>query len=350
MKKLFLCARKLLRIFLPKSLVSVFTTGCEKFAAQTFLLGLLVLFLASCSSADNDDVSIIGAGGVMATDFGTVASAPASPDMDDFLEFDFEAVQEEFTPYLQMPILTPSATSRRLVYTVSLRLQTDDFMPGVRRVLNTVVSSSGYLTFADIQGRDMFGAITARNAQFTMRIPTENLADFILEMEEHYNVLRLHQTVTDETDNHRRFDNQIELHQADEEMLLEIMSTLDEDDSDLAEALQRELNHIRNAIREIELQQDAIDHDVIYSNIEIVLLEAIPPTPIPEPEEEVPLTFGERFNDTVATSIEGVISFLQSFVIIVIVILPALVLCGVIGLIIFFTVRKYKKHFGNKEK
>jgi len=33
----FLCARKLLPIFLPKPLVSVFTTGCEKFAEQTFL-------------------------------------------------------------------------------------------------------------------------------------------------------------------------------------------------------------------------------------------------------------------------------------------------------------------------
>ena len=204
------------------------------------------------------------------------ASEPAIPDYGD-------------TEYLQIPILTPEdAGDRRLIYSVSMELQTTEFMSGVNVVYTTIGESGGYMIHSHVQGRDLRNPGEEGIATFSFRVPTVRLSEFILTMEANFNILDLQQFMWEVTDTYRETAWTLEDLQ-DEEARLE--AALENATGAAREDLLNRLNSTRHTIRVLQAAQAGIMDDVVFSFVDIQLFEVI----IEEEQEPEPTPLFNTF-------------------------------------------------------
>jgi len=95
---------------------------------------------------------------------------------------DYEITDEADT---SLPLLTPSnPDGTKIVYTVTMELQTTEFEAGTRSLLNVVRDMGGYVQNTYIEGRSLYDLEGERFASYTLRIPSESLAEFLVTMED----------------------------------------------------------------------------------------------------------------------------------------------------------------------
>ena len=310
-----------------------------------FVLAVLLLAMTACS----------GPGPEMAAEAPAPAAAPAPEavaDMAPAEDWDFAEEPEmvlsaadvahwptDDESFLPLPILTPSDDrSRRMVYTVTMNLQTPEFMPGVRTLLNEVGGLGGYLTSMDLDGHDMrIAALPDRKANMIFRLPTENLGEFIVMVENTYNIWNLRQRTEDETVRYQQATDAQDDLQAEEAWLIEQLEDADEDQRP---ALQNRLAEVRRLIREQERTQETITDRVIYSTVEINLFEAFYPQDIPPVD---PPTFFERVRGVASGSADVFVAFIQGVVFVLIALLPWIPVLGIAALLIWLFIRWHKK-------
>ena len=205
----------------------------------------------------------------------TPPSAPAladsAPMMSESADFETDAP----TNYFRLPILTPSAAGdRRLIYTINMRLQTTEFLPGMRLLLDEVVEADGYLVRKHVRGTDWRRPAVERSVEFQFRIPTEQLAYFIFVIENNYNILELRQDMVELTAQYQQTDWHLEELREQESQLLERLETAEGDEWI---ALSEHLRSVRWSIRDLEGWQTTIRTNVAYSTVDIVLHEVFLP-------------------------------------------------------------------------
>ena len=244
---------------------------------QSILLMLVIVaLLAACGSSDM---------AASAPERASAAEMPAPASAPDLVESaEFEMANESFrfsadaatdSDYFSFPILTPSdAGDRRLIYTVSMQLQTTEFLPGMRLLLDTVAEAGGYLISADVFGSDLRRSRTEQSAIFRFRVPTEELGTLIFVVENNYNIWSLHQHMWEETARYQQTGWTLDDLREQERDLLEMLETAEGDDYI---SINDHLRDVRRSIRELEASQAAIVSDVIYSTVDIQLFEVLLP-------------------------------------------------------------------------
>ena len=244
--------------------------------------------------------------------------------------------------YFALPIRTPSeAGGRRLIYTVSMRLQTPEFMRGFRKLQDTVGDLGGYLMFMEIWGHDLASPRWERRAHFTFHIPSENIGEFVRVIENNYNIWWARQSTDDATARYQQATTTLEDLRFEESWLL--------DEIELAEtpgqrtSFQRRLSEVRAQIRNFETARAAITYNVVYSTVEIELFEVIiPEDEVIEEEAVIEFTFSERLDEAVSESTGNLLSFIQGLIIFIIVISPVLIILAFCAAIAFPIVRIVK--------
>jgi len=271
------------------------------------------------------------------------AAAPAAPSAPGAPVGDAAAESESMLP---LPILTPSDESgRRMIYTTMLELQTDELISGRRLILDTAGRLGGHHTIATVQGRDMrTQRPTERYAHFIFRIPTENLAEFLLMIENNFNILLLHQEAQDETRTYRQTASIIDELREWESMLQELLEETEEDDYDGIYSLQWQIRDVQWQIRNLETAQADLMEDVIYSTVEIELSEVILPK---EDEPAIPLTPAERFNIAVSEGLGDLGVFFTGLLVVIIRAVPVLLIIAFFVIIIVIIVRSVNKRKRN---
>ena len=234
------------------------------------------------------------------------------------------ALRQDTGPYFSMPIITPGDESgRMLIYDVRMRLQTSEMMSGWRLMHNTAGRLDGEIEHAIFYGRDK-RQVNPENmrAFFALRIPTENLAEFIELVENNYNIWWLEMRVQDETVTYQRRDASLEGLRNEETQLIDALEN--ETAPEQEQALQDQLATIRRQLDDLQIAQDQLVRDVIYSTVTVELFEAFLPTD----EETVHLTHAERLNQTTSAIVQGTLVFATTAlpVMLVILILVAIVL------------------------
>ncbi|MCL2568850.1 MAG: DUF4349 domain-containing protein [Oscillospiraceae bacterium] len=241
----------------------------------TALFLLLVLSLTACGSAAPTPAPTpapASGGGEQA------ASAPSAPESAE-LDFTLRATMQDSAPaaesdYFRFPTLTPSqAGDRRLVYSVTMTLQTADFLPGMRILHNTVADTGGYIISAQIEGYDLRNPSPTRSATFRFRVPTEQLPEFIVVIENNFNIRALQQEMHERTAQYQ--ENVWGLDELREQEA-HLFMLLEEATEDARAALLDRLNEVRRSIRDLEIAQATITDSVTYSTIDIRLFEAVP--------------------------------------------------------------------------
>lgn len=244
-----------------------------------------------------------------------------------------------------LPLLTPSnLRGKRLIYTVDLQLQTTGFKTGIRTLLNTVSRMDGYVDSAEEYGWDLHLPETERSAKYKFRLNSERLADFLMAIEDNYNVMSLKQSSEDVTVDYEYSDSTINDLRDQETRLLNELNNANLETTKRLE-VEKRLSDIQANIRNYERQQSNRDDNVLYSTVNVQLFEVIFVEYEEEEEIVIPeLTFGERFSNAASKSAKGFVAFCQGFVIVLIRIAPTIIVIAVLALIALLIYRRVKKH------
>ena len=246
-----------------------------------------------------------------------------------------------------LPILTPSnSRGLRYVYTIDLKLQTTAFMDGIRTLLSTIGRMEGYVESADLHGRDLHSPPIERDVEYTFRLYTERLADFLVVVEDNYNILSLRQRSENVTGNYEYGDSAIDDLRLQEARLLTALENTRLDTEARLE-LEKQLAQTQSSIRYYEREQSDFDNEIFYSTINVQLFEVIfPEEAVEEIEEEaIPApTFGERFSQAAERSVNGFLAFCQGVLIVLIRLAPTIIVLIVLAVIALFIYRGVKKH------
>lgn len=247
-----------------------------------------------------------------------------------------------------LPILTPSdSRGRHLIYTVDIEIQTTTFMPGIRMLLTTLAQLDGYIETALVNGRDMRTPDVSRSARYTMRIQTERLPEYLVFIEDNFNLLLLRQLSQDVTESYVHSEFTLEGLREEEAQLRERL----EDprlSADNRSSLTARLADVLAAIRAHEGHIGALDESIRYSTINLILYEVIFPEVAEEVEEIIeepyePVSFGTRLREAGSDVLTNLIVTLQAIAVGIIRILPALLILAVLAIIALKVYRRVKK-------
>jgi len=255
------------------------------------------------------------------------------------------------------PILTPSdSEGRRLVYTVDMLLQTTEFMQGVRLLYNTISDLNGFIMHEQVHGRDLRHPEDERRASYTFRLYTDNLPEFIVIIEDNFNLMHRQLDASDITAIYEQTGFTLNDLREHERLLQDEL-----DDSELEgserQDVESALSEVQAFIRSLEAQQSVMDDDIRFSFINVLLLEVVFIEDAPEEEEEeeeeeevIELTFGERFNQAASRSWGSFVSFGEGLLIVLISILPTLLIIGVLAFVTILIIRFCRKKIKEKQE
>lgn len=234
-------------------------------------------------------------------------------------------------------------SSRKLIKTVDIDVETKEFDNLVATLEQQVTSFDGYVEYSYTNNGSKYGSyVTSRSADYTIRIPKENLKAFLDSFSALCNVVNKNERVEDITLTYVDLESHKSALKAEQERLLQL---LDEayDLNDIL-VIESRLTDIRYQLESMESQLRTYDNKVNYSTVTLSISEVKELT-IVEPEPE---TFWERVSSGFVESLSGVGEGLKNFIIGFIIALPYLLLWGgiifgivmIIRAIVRFNVKK----------
>jgi hypothetical protein len=201
----------------------------------------------------------------------------------------------------------------------------DNFLP---RLEQKVQSMGGYMESSNVYQNSYD---KHRSAEFTIRIPSARLKEFLSEVENGTNILRRSTNTEDITLQYTDTESHKRALEAEQKQLLEIMSKAEEI-SDII-TIEEQLTDVRYRLDSIRSQLKTYDNQVDYSTVYLNVEEVIQYT---EPPVEGPL---ERIRKGFAESLQSVWDFLVEFFIWFVTHIPQLILFIVFLLILGAIIR-----------
>lgn len=260
----------------------------------------------------------------------------------------YDEVAEESTSSAETITESAQSTSRKLIRTVGLDVETQEFDSLKDDIESKVKELGGYIENSNIyNGQRRYdyetGTYTTsglRNANMTIRIPSDKLDDFINNISENSNIVNKSESTRDVTLDYVDIDSKKKALQAEEKRLLEMLETADTIENMIY--IEDRLTNVRYQIESSESQLRTYDNQVDYSTVNLNLSEVkdlteVPADPLTEP------TAWERISKGFTKSANDVLEGLENFFIGLIVASPYLILwaviLGVIALIITLFVK-----------
>lgn len=238
-------------------------------------------------------------------------------------------------------------TSRKLITTVHLSAETDDFDTFNATIEKKTAALGGYLENASIyNGRSYYAGGESRqerNADYIIRIPAKNLDAFLSEVQELSNIIDKSRSVEDVTLTYVDIQSRKKALQTEYDRLLELVREAETVEDIIA--LEERIATVRYEIESIESRLRTYDNQIDYSTIYLNVREVIHFTPV------APMSAWERIRTGFAESVYDVGDGVKEFVIGFIIALPRIAVFLVIILIIALIVRaiiRYIKHPSEK--
>lgn len=225
-----------------------------------------------------------------------------------------------------------AAEKRKLIKTVNLSVETEEFDEFVAHILQRIESLGGYPENSSINGSS-YGSSTKRYAYITARIPAENLNAFVGEVTDNSNVLSRDESIDDVTLNYVDMEAKKKSLQTEYDRLNKLIETAE--DLETLILLEERLAEVRYELESYESRLRTMDNQVSYSTVNINVEEVVKYTPTPTHEESL----GERMMRGFKESCESMVETLQDLLVIFVSMLPFLLLLLVFALIIFLIIR-----------
>ena len=290
------------------------------------IAGLMTIsMLAGCGGSSSS-------GGYKASDSSYAASEPmaeaAAGDYYDDYAYETEeayddagSVNKVSEGTEEVEVEESSNSSRKLIRTVYLEVETYDF-PGLNAAVTAKVKAlGGYIETSSVDGNNNS---TNRYATYTLRIPKANADAFIESVSDGGNVTHQSENMEDVTLKYVDINSRKESLKTEYKRLEELL----EQAADVEELIYIEsrMSEVRYEIESIESQLRSYDNLVDYSTIHLTINEVREYT---EPEPEV-ITLGDRIRKAFTDAVENVVDILQGLLVALVALIPYLILILVI--------------------
>ena len=299
-------------------------------------LALVTLLLGGCGSKA-DRSSAAAAGMMMEEEAYDAVGTYLSDDIYSASPAENEAVAEDgdVTPQVE-------DTSRKLIKTVNLSVETETFDELLATITEKTESFSGYIEESyTYNGSNYYGRGT-RNASMTIRIPAQELDGFLSSVSEVSNVISRNDSVSDVTLQYVDMESHKKALTAEQDRLLELLEQAESVEDIIT--IESRLSDVRYQIESMESQLRTLQNQVSYSTVYLDIQEVEKLTPV---EEQ---TRGEMIREGFVDSLYGVGNGLLDFGTAVIIDLPYLVVWAVVILLMIFIIRFFRKRRKSKKQ
>lgn len=256
-------------------------------------LWILCIFLAGCGSA------------VSKTEVYTIAETAAAAangaaDTGWYEEADFEEEAGE-TASSDSSFLQTAA--RKLIRTVEMNVETDQFDSLLHSIRERVDTFSGYIEQSDVSGQrtNYQGNPIPRSACLTVRIPSVKLDSFTSAVEDGANVTNRTENTRDVTLQYSDIESRKKSLTIEQERLWELLEKADSLESVIA--LEERLSEIRYELESMESQLRLYDNQIDYSTVYLYIDEVTVYTPT------APETISERLQHEFTRNLNGMSEF-----------------------------------------
>ena len=304
--------------------------NCKKLLAMLLALMMVIGMLTACGAK------------APAEDNGAYMDAPAA---------DAPADAPAQAPMVESDMLTDSSqqstlelpSDRKLITTVHMEAETEDLDAMLDHVNSKIAALGGYMESQEINNGSAYSKYRHRSSSMTIRIPAENLSQFVDMVSENCNIISNYRTSEDVTLQYVSLESRIEALEIEEDRLLALLEQADNMEDLLT--IESRLTDVRYELEQIHSQMLVMQNRINYSTIHLYLSKVIEYTEV----EEEPETFGQRIARGFTKSIKGVWNGIVEFVIFFISALPYFVLLGGIALVVILIIRKARKKAPRKK-
>jgi len=302
--------------------------NCKKLLAMLLALMMVIGMLTAC--------------GAKAPTENMAADAPAAD----------APAEAPGAPMVESDMLTDSSqqstselpSDRKLITTVHMEAETEDLDAMLDHVNSKIAALGGYMESQEINNGSAYSKYRHRSSSMTIRIPAENLSQFVDMVSENCNIISNYRTSEDVTLQYVSLESRIEALEIEEDRLLALLEKADNMEDLLT--IESRLTDVRYELEQIHSQMLVMQNRINYSTIHLYLSQVIEYTEV----EEEPETFGQRIARGFTKSIKGVWNGIVEFVIFFISALPYFVLLGGIALVVILIIRKNRKAPRKKAK
>lgn len=233
-------------------------------------------------------------------------------------------------------------TEQKLIKTVNMSAETTEFDTLVADVRAKTESAGGYVENSDIGGN--YGMDMTRYAYLVLRIPADQLDNFVNGLKDTTNVRSFSENTEDVTLQYTDLDTHIKALREELDALFSMMEQATSMEDILA--IQSQITEVRYEIENYESQLRVYDNQVIYSTVYLDLYE------VNRESSAAGTTFGERvkikFNDNLYQMRQGFQNFMVGLLGGLPILLPIVVICVVVVVVLRKIWKKRKS--GRQEK
>lgn len=222
----------------------------------------------------------------------------------------------------EQPLSSETAPERKIIYTVDVRFSVDDIQGAVTTIRDMLAESEWF-------DRE---SISARSAQFTVRVRTERLDAFMAELEDTFEHLEYTRSARDISLDYSSQETRLLAIETEIATLIAMM--------DLAETfaeillINERLSSLEVERQDVQGELNRFDSLADYSEVHLQVYERTVFERLP---------FGDRVGDAFTSGVSALGSFLQGTVIVLAAVLPFALFFGVIGGTGFIVYRRIKK-------
>lgn len=235
-----------------------------------------------------------------------------------------------------------NTTNRKLIKTVNMSVETKEFDNLVSGIEEQVAATGGYIESSSISNNNYYNnKNSVRYANYTVRIPANQLNSFLERVKGVSNVVSINQDVRDVTLSYTDLESHKKSLKTEQDRLLALLENADNMEDILT--IEERLSEVRYSLESMESQLRVMDNQVDYSTVYIDITEVKELTVV-DPE-----TDGERMVRRFKENIYDIGRGFKEFGIGFVIALPYLVVWAVIILIIVLIVRGIIKHNKKKE-
>lgn len=227
-------------------------------------------------------------------------------------------------------------SGRKLIRTVNMEAETADLDAILADLDAQLVVLGGYVQNKSVQnGRN--GAV--RYATLTLRIPADNLDQFVGHVEDATNILSSSEKAEDVTLKYSATESRIKALETEEARLLELLAKA-ENLNDLL-TLESKLAQLREELETVKSQLKLYDSLIDYGTVHLNITEVKEYTVV---VEEEPTTW-DRISTGFVNSLKGVWTIIREVFIFLIIALPYLAIPAAIVIIILIVNKKKKTYY-----
>lgn len=240
--------------------------------------------------------------------------------------------------------IQPVATSRKLIRTIDMNVETTEFDSLLNIIQTTVSELDGYIEQSNVSGNSISsGRENRRYASLTVRIPSKQLDHFVAQVNEQGNVTNRSENVQDVTLKYSDVESRKKSLAIEQERLWSLLEKADSVDSIIA--LESRLSEIRYQLESFESQLRTYDNQVDYSTVYLYIDEVKVFTPI-APDSLMPRIqkgFQRNLENIGNGFVNFVVWFLSSIPVLAVLAAIIAILALITRFIVIRTTRRAKK-------